>query len=278
MGTELVYKQKGEKGIAWIMKSRLRTQSRLSGNKTWLPLRFIGKIDSKLRKNYVDKIYEELKIIIIDGNRYEHKPVCKIDKLILSPNDNGSYDVYCIYEGKRYRVGTPIGYLNKKEQMRVNDVNDIVIDHVTPIDKTLSNLELSELVKISEIVKDVKRKDFGRKGSTLETEAYRSYKEQKKKIDSNNLQNDLDDIVKDSHYRLVSASMNIQKSNLIDYKEIYKVNNDYYAEIAEINKDKDVIFQNLKNDYMESMKKSDFKTLKKGKKSLRLVDVPIDLL
>ena len=278
MGTELVYKQKGEKGIAWIMKSRLRTQSRLSGNKTWLPLRLIGKIDSKLRKNYVDKIYEELKIIIIDGNRYEHKPVCKIDKLILSPNDNDSYDVYCIYEEKKYRVGTPIGYLNKKEQMRVNDVNDIVIDHVTPIDKTLSNLELSELVKISEIVKDVKRKDSGRKGSSLETEAYSSYKEQKKKIDSNNLQNDLDKIIKDSHYRLVSASMNIQKSNLIDYKEIYKVNNDYYAEIAEINKDKDVIFQNLKNDFMESMKKSDFENLKKGKKPLRLVDVPIDLL
>ena len=277
MGTELVYKQKGEKGIAWIMKSRLRTQSRLSGNKTWLPLRFIGKIDSKLRKNYVDKIYEELKIIIIDGNSYEHKPVYKIDKLILSPNDNGSYDVYCIYEGKRYRVGTPIGYLNKKEQMRVNDVNDIVIDHVTPIDTTLSNLKLSELDKVSKIVKEVKNYS-GKKGNALESEAYSFYIKGKKEIDINILQNDLYNIIKDSHYRLVSASMNSKKSNLIDYKEIYKVNDDYYAKIADINKDDDVVFQNLKNDFMESMKKSDFENLKKGKKPLRLVDVPIKLL
>lgn len=89
---------------------------------------------------------------------------------------------------------------------------------------------------------------------------------------------ELDKIIANSHYRLVSASMNSKKSNLIDYKDIYKVNDDYYAKIADINKDDDVVFQNLKNDYMESMKKSDFKTLKKGKKSLRLVDVPIDLL
>lgn len=162
MLTKLEFEQKskkGKKGIATRMKQRLRTQSRLSGNKTWLPLRFIGKIDSNLLRNYVDKMYKELKIIIIDGNRYEHKPVCKIDKLILSPNDNDSYDVYCIYEGEKYRVGTPIGYLNKKEQMRVNDVDDIVIDHVTPIDTTLHDLEseLTQLGKISNQVKDFKK-------------------------------------------------------------------------------------------------------------------------
>lgn len=323
-----------------IMKGRLKTQSRLSGNKTWLPLTFIqlycnekddnkyrGQLDTKtLDKNsnlknglhefFAQKIYEKLYVVVKkDEKNYQHELISKIKSLTLklkktnqtNPENDAykedTYEVACKIDKRIYQVYTPNGYLNDKEPLIVKNITnsispDIVIDHVNPIDTTLSTIEFKDngLKLISKVVRDTKKNDTSDNGTkltgkTLEKTAYNNFKKGKENIIVKNLFEDLKNVIKDSHYRLVSSSMNSEKSNLMDYKEFYRVqdgtidNYKYYAKIGEINRD-EVIYQYLGkktkkgivigDTYMKSMKEEDFNNIQK--EAIKLVDVPIDLL
>lgn len=217
-------------------QSRINSWSRLSGNKPWFPLVFIQKYCNqyggsvKAHINYKNTVYQSLMLIIQDAtSRYYHIPVSSVDYLAIT---DAGY-VYCIYQKQIYQVFTPSGYLNHKVEMIVNDIQDIDIDHVTPIDTSLRKLKLPNLSLISNLVKAAKHDNPNLKGKNLETRAFEDYQNGRlkfsRRLNPASLDKELKRLANDSYYRLMDSKINRQKSNTIVYTEYYQAGSDFYG-------------------------------------------------
>lgn len=249
-------------------KSRLRCQDRISGQKIWLPLRFItklytkddtGKKDSRF-SNWLDSLVNNICIHYKESTDIKHvKFGDKEDiSLLLKTNNNKKYDVYVRWydETKKtiveYQVWTPTGKGNEKVRMVVEKISDIAIDHVKPIDQTLKEKanELTELEKVSEFYKDLVLQE-GKDPTNADAESLR--KNKKIKLNLAKLKKDLETIRDDSPLRLMSSEYNSNKSNGDTFKEIIRDENGNYFGILleEIKNDSDdneeqfVLYQKL---------------------------------
>ena len=211
--------------------------------------------------------------------------------------------VVALYNSTWYQVMTPEGFLNHKKEMIIDgDFGKISIDHVQPIDRTLSSLHLPAIDVISRFVKAYKSLDLNNlKGKQLEHAAFSEFCKlttmrpknvlsvkslanssfKGGKIDINQLRTDLNDVLNDSHYRLMSSSINSGKSNWLTYTEYYvdSTGNKYYGYIGEckINSSTDgVIYQDLDTDYPNVIDITNWNTLKGDQ--ISAVDIPIDKL
>lgn len=278
--------------------NRLKTQSRMSGNlnqKPWLPIRFLKKNYPNCAQNFINEIYEHLYIIVDDGPlKAKHIFVKKIE--ILDINNNGK--VSCCEYGcsNSYTVLTST-ILNRKVPMIFDPsipadeaLRHIVIDHVTPIDKTLRDLnsQLPELRQISNHIYHWKNNNnINKSGQALDRIAASSCPPCPF-VNTIALRNELTMIANDSHYRLILASDNLSKSNLFEYKEIYKIKNqvEYIAVVEDKNvfdqNGKDVvIYQQLDNTQNPNLlvtSKTNFNNITTGTSPCRLAQVPIKFL
>lgn len=246
-------------------KSRLRSQDRTSGDKIWLPLRFIAKVYSKAKKDYdannkntmenqfskwLDKLVDDIYIHYVENKNAENEKVEKVRfggeegkkdvHLLLKPIDNGippeEFEVYVRWIDNnsqviRRRVLTPTGRGNEKKEMVVSGIQDIAIDHVKPIDQTLRELEskggLKTLKIVSDYYKELCENDQLKEGNTISNLL---------KKDKNfviKLTNDLNNIHDDSILRLMDSKLNTQKSNGSTFKKIVKDGTNYYGIIEE---------------------------------------------
>lgn len=285
-----------------IIYGRLRTQNRMSGDlnqKPWLPIRFLNKLYEKSTNNFFDMIYNRLYIIVNDSDKFYHKPVDEI-KEILIDNENGKVYVSCDKDSEKKQLPVYTStILNRKDRMIIDPLilidpsiptaealRHIVIDHVTPIDKTLKDFksDLEALCNISQFIADNRSCLNVKKRNKKEIEEIK----EKLNIEEKKLNDELEKIANDSHYRLILASDNLSKSNLFEYKKIYKIKNqDEYIAVVE---DEDVfdqngkdvvIYQQLDNTQNPNLlvtSKTNFDNITNGASPCRLAEVPIYFL
>lgn len=249
-------------------KSRLRSQDRTSGDKIWLPLRFIAKIYSKDKKNHdknankngkkvnqfsnwLDMLVNDIHIHYIENNKVKkisfggEKGKDDVHLCLVNHFDNGvasdEFDVYVRWINKKGKVIqrhvlTPTGKGNEKECMKVRDISEIAIDHVKSIDRTLRDLsddknnKLKELKKVSDKYKEIQAED-----EPDEDIAVDELLEPESELDLEELRKELDLIKDDGLLRLMASKYNSQKSNGDTFKEIRKIADDKYIGIIEEN-------------------------------------------
>ena len=230
-------------------KSRLRCQDRTSGDKIWLPLRFIAKLfslekkDKKQKENrfssWLDNLTSNIYVHYIDNNtiksikinddnflalKFEHNndETFKVNvRLSYEENDNGYLD---------YPVYTPTGKGNLKEQMVVKDISEIDIDHVKSIDQTLREKEsnLNVLKEVSDFYKELQAQDNPDENKG----AKELFEELNNKGKLDGLLNDLRMISNDGVLRLMDSKYNSQKSNGETFQGIYmRKDGSYYGVI-----------------------------------------------
>lgn len=252
-------------------KSRLRCQDRTSGDKIWLPLRFIAKLfslekkDKKQKENrfssWLDNLTSNIYVHYIDSNtiksikinddnflalKFEHNndETFKVNvRLSYEGNDNGYLD---------YPVYTPTGKGNLKEQMVVKDISEIDIDHVKSIDQTLREKEsnLNVLKEVSDFYKELQAQDNPDENKG----AKELFEELNNKGKLDGLLNDLRMISNDGVLRLMDSKYNSQKSNGETFQGIYKRDNESYYGVIETGikkKDEDgtfTLYQELTDD------------------------------
>jgi len=245
-------------------KSRLRCQDRTSGDKIWLPLRFIAKIYSKDKKDYdanhkekkenqfskwLDKLVDDIYIHYVETEKAGTEKVEKIRfggetgksdvHLRLAKHSKKGqtakeYDVYVRWIDNNdkvieRRVLTPTGRGNEKKKMVVSGIQAIAIDHVKPIDQTLRDLEgkLETLKIVSDYYKELCENDQLKEGNAVNN----LLKKDESFIE--NLTVDLKSIHDDSILRLMDSKLNTQKSNGSTFKKIVKDGTNYYGIIEE---------------------------------------------
>lgn len=224
-------------------KSRLRCQDRTSGDKIWLPLRFIAKlysIDKKNKKNkknpfsqWLDSLVNGISVHYDDTNtgKVSHLTFNENLSLVFTNKDKEGYDVFVwqINNGHKdeFRVLTPTGKGNQKAPMKVKSISEIDIDHVKSIDATLREKEqyLTELKKVSDFYKDMVEEEEYDENAKAE-ELY-------KKLNLPLLQKELITIGNDGLLRLMDSKYNSQKSNGETFKEIRKIADNKYIGIIE---------------------------------------------
>jgi len=225
-------------------KSRLRCQDRTSGDKIWLPLRFIAKlynIDKKKKQKKINPFSQWLDSLV-DGICVHYTEINNTQKvchltfnknlsLVFKNKDKEGYDVFVwqINNGRNeeFRVLTPTGKGNQKVPMKVKSISEIDIDHVKSIDSTLKEKEqyLTELKKVSDFYKDMVEEEEYDENAKAE-ELY-------KKLNLPFLQKELITIGNDGLLRLMDSKYNSQKSNGETFKEIRKIADDKYIGIIE---------------------------------------------
>jgi len=228
-------------------KSRLRCQDRTSGDKIWLPLRFIAKLYSIDKKNkkkknnpfsqWLDSLVNGISVHYDDTNtgKVSHLTFNKNLSLVFTNKDKEGYDVFVwqINNGHKdeFRVLTPTGKGNQKVPMKVKSISEIDIDHVKSIDATLREKEqyLIELKKVSDFYKDmVEEEEYDENAKAEEL-----LKDNNKKLNLALLQQELITIGNDGLLRLMDSKYNSQKSNGETFKEIRKIADDKYIGIIE---------------------------------------------
>ncbi|WP_033148385.1 hypothetical protein [Prevotella sp. P6B1] len=224
-------------------KSRLRCQDRTSGDKIWLPLRFIAKLYSIDKKNkkkknnpfsqWLDSLVNGISVHYDDTNtgKVSHLTFNENLSLVFTNKDKEGYDVFVwqINNGHKdeFRVLTPTGKGNQKTPMKVKSISEIDIDHVKSIDATLREKEqyLTELKKVSDFYKDMVEEEEYDENAKAE-ELY-------KKLNLPLLQKELITIGNDGLLRLMDSKYNSQKSNGETFKEIRKIADNKYIGIIE---------------------------------------------
>lgn len=236
--------------LATKFKSRLRSQDRTSGDKIWLPLRFIAKIYSKDKKNHdknankngkkvnqfsnwLDMLVNDIHIHYIENNKVKkisfggEKGKDDVHLCLVNHFDNGvasdEFDVYVRWINKKGKVIqrhvlTPTGKGNEKKEMIVSGIQAIAIDHVKPIDLTLRDLEskkkLRTLKKVSDKYKELCEND------ELEEDDIIGKIVENNEIDLEKLKGELDLIQKDGLLRLMDSKYNSKKSNGETFQKI----------------------------------------------------------
>lgn len=237
--SEIYLHEELEDNFCW----RLDSQSRTSGDKIWLPLKFIKQIFITKGEEYKDKYEKWIKTLFDniyvhyeykDNNNINRIGSKKLEKKVfieLEINSNGKdKDVWLLVpkENKRYRVLTPTGKGNGKEPMTVDEFKQIAIDHVKSIDKILRDLEkdnkLKMLSRVSDEYKKMAKGKNKKKISTadLHTAAINLNNSNVIRIDE--LYKELKRIKKAGPLRLMKSEYNSQKSNN-DTFDIYQNQN-----------------------------------------------------
>lgn len=222
-------------------KSRLRTQDRVSGDKIWLPLRFIAKLyNPEGRNNNINNNAYLKWLNDLSNNIYIHyeeiekrtkfinsSKLSKIESLVLEAFENDTFKVKVIKNGTKYQVLTPTGKSNEKEYMIVNDIKDIAIDHVKPIDKTLRELEQTDelpmLKKVSDLYRDLQENEL------LDEKDAVGMLQNDESFDLFKLTDELYKISRDGPLRLMTAKYNSQKSNGDTFKKILNINGIFWG-------------------------------------------------
>ena len=232
-------------------KSRLRCQDRTSGDKIWLPLRFISKLYSIAKKNgdiqknlfleWLDSLVDDIYVQYFSEETNTIKSVNFKEKkgkniaLVLKIKDEkkGLYDVYVRISNKKsyteFPAYTPTGKGNKKEPMCVKGISEIDIDHIKPIDQTLRDYEkdLNELKKVSDYYKgihDLENIDLNNAAKALLSDI---------QLDLDKLYDELKKIKYDGILRLMSSKYNSKKSNGETFQSIIKCSDTVYWGIVE---------------------------------------------
>lgn len=244
--------------LATKFKSRLRCQDRTSGDKIWLPLRFIAKIYSKAKKNqdnnangfsdWLNNLVNNIYIHYAEDNDTKVENVRfggeegknDVHLCLVIHYDNGvasdEFDVYVRWIDKKgkviqKRVLTPTGRGNEKKEMIVSGIQAIAIDHVKPIDQTLRELEedgkLGTLKKVSDYYKELCENDLLKEGNAVNNLL------NKFKLNIGDLNNDLKEIHDDGILRLMDSKLNTKKSNGSAFKKILTDGTNYYGIIEE---------------------------------------------
>ena len=208
--------------IVRIMKSRLGTQDRLSGDKVWLPIRVVKELlGSGWFDNWCKSIISKTKVLIDDFGGFVM--LDQVDELILKLDSNDKYSVWIVVGGQEYRVftHTKSGIL---KPMMAEDMGDVSLEHTHTIDETLKDLGeqhcLPELSKISDIIKQVSvainSKDAAilKKHIKVDGNAVKSDNPiASASIDLDELLKEMDLIRDDTGYELMERKENISKGN-----------------------------------------------------------------
>lgn len=224
-------------------RNRLRTQDRISGDKIWLPLRYIAKIYSRAVKfNKLDKnLFSEWLNTTTDKinvhyyekttNTIKNSPLECIEHIQLKkePSQN-EYKAFVKIKGIKdpKEILTPTGKGNRKVSMKVKSIRDIAIDHVIPIDLILKSKEknLKMLKMVSTSYKNLQEIDDPDEESAIGELL----------IDNNfdlvTLKTELDSI-SSTPLRLMAAEYNSQKSNGMSFTKIIIDNNNNLKGILE---------------------------------------------
>lgn len=255
-------------------KGRLRSQERLSGNKIWLPLRFIAKLYSIHAPKrttrftlWLSKLVDGIYVHYLDGSQVKSKKFYDPDiSLILKQNSNNLFNIYLREFNKKnwtdYPVLTPTGDGNKKDYMVVKDISEIDIDHVKPIDQSLRELDNKGLLTCLKDVSNFYKINIPKKANAGDlNKAARIFAKNKGanfSVFLNNLLNELDLLGNDSPLRLMSDVYNSQKSNAFPYEKIIYDNRVYYGILRTGIKDPIIvnrnyeIYQILNDDFQNS--------------------------
>ena len=236
-------------------KSRLRSQDRTSGDKIWLPLRFIAKLyslekkENKQKENrfssWLDNLTSNIYVHYMDNNKINSIRINddKFSALKFKYNNDGTFCVYVRLQEKEtyndFPVYTPTGKGNLKEQMIVKDISEIDIDHVKPIDQTLREKEqdLKVLEEVSCFYKELQAQD-----EPDENKGVRELFEKLKEGDKlTKLKDELDSISEDGVLRLMDSKCNSKKSNGSTFQKILKAEDNYYGILEE---DQEIIGEN----------------------------------
>ena len=131
-------------------------------------------------------------------------------------------------------------------------------------------------------MKDYKATHSNLKGYQLEVEAFNDFVN-KNNINLDKLSKELNEILDDSHYRLMDGGLNLDKSNLLAYTDYFtdKTGLKYYGYIGKckINSTTDgIIYQDLDNNYLNVIDETSWLKLASGLVSINAVSVPIDKL
>ena len=217
------------KDILRILKSRLSTQDRLSGNKVWLSLRVVKELlGSEWFDNWCKSIMSKTKVLIDDHGRFVM--LDQVDELILKPDSNGKYSVWIVVGGQEYRVYThkytctSKGTIITIESMFVDGMKDISLEHIKPIHQTLSDLggddKLPELSKLSDLIKQVSQTINSHDGAKIKShisidqnQVSSDNPEVSVSINLDDLEKDMDLIKDDTDYELMDVLQNIIGSN-----------------------------------------------------------------
>ena len=230
-------------------KSRLRCQDRTSGDKIWLPLRFIAKLYSIEKKyeakktnrfsEWLNNLAEGIFVHYVENQciksvnfgtenvslKFEkHKDnKCDTDKFdvkVRIVDDNGKMKDYTAY--------TPTGKGNIKVPLIVKNISEIDIDHVKSIDLTLREKEnnFKALKKVSDFYKELQEQDDCDENKA----AKQLYDDMAKNNELEGLLEDLKLISNDGVLRLMDSQYNSQKSNGETFQDIIKIINDNRVE------------------------------------------------
>lgn len=221
-------------------KSRLRCQDRTSGDKIWLPLRFIAKIynpegqKGKINNaftEWLDTLVDNVYVHYLDNNtiksaKFENK---KLYLELYKEDGETDYKVNVILsrnarKGQCFSALTPTGKGNKKELMKAKsaDLASIAIDHIIPIDRILKNKE-KDLPNLK-TVSDVYKKLLDKENDTIKdiTESLDEIQEKinNQELNLDHLIEELYSISNDGPLRLMDSEYNSQKSNGETFQKI----------------------------------------------------------
>lgn len=215
-------------------KARLRCQDRTSGDKVWLPLRYISQLFNKKKSKgftkWLEALVADIYVHYMDANGNIKSINFGSNQIFLDfeTNKEGSFDVYIIWSRtqERHRAYTPTGEGNTKVPLTVRNISEIDIDHVKPIDQTLRDLKdagnLKELTKVSN-----KYKQLMDQSDDTVNSLEQSLDDLLKIVDLEKLAKELHLIRKDGVLRLMDSAYNEKKSNSSTYIDIIKSKGEY---------------------------------------------------
>ena len=219
-----------------IFDNRLKSQDRMSGDKTWLSLDLIAKIDPGIRAEYVDIINSETVLYYKDNIIIKNIKCKDIWCVSLERNVKNKYYMYVTIKEKTgyntYQVYSPNAKEGKvKAPMEIEGIDKVVIDHVMPIDQSLRELASSGLIPILEccstILKKAKKslKSRDKKSRSNDMIVSEAFKDPYfRNINKQNLKIEMDTLMNDSWYRLMDSYQNGLKSNNLEFVE-FRSNN-----------------------------------------------------
>lgn len=280
-------------------KSRLRCQDRTSGDKIWLPLRFIGKTYSQYTKKWnkehpkdkITNLFSEWLDNLLRGIfvHYQDKngKICSTDfsdAIALRIHDGAVY-VWKADNGDPLPALTPTGKGNEKVPMEnVKSISEIDIDHVKSIDQTLRDLDsknlLPTLKKVSDKYKKIQEEDEPNEEIAIDELLADG-------LELDKLRSELDKISSDGLLRLMDSKYNSKKSNGDTFQRIIKDGEKYYGILEEgifsqngdIEKEKEetfTLYQDLHEKGIMRIKSGKIKGVEvKGKEELEKI---IDLI
>lgn len=197
-------------------KNRLGTQDRVSGDKTWFPIRLVKQI---LGKEWFDgwtgNIIKHTKVHIdACGNSITLTDIAKIT-LDPSVKGDGLYDVsVTTTHGTTHRV-----YTHNKDgrltPMSVSGIDAITIEHCKAINDTLVELggagKLPELDKLSDLMKKARKNGAKNNGTALTRAVNKANPSVADMVDHEALKAEMELIAHDTDYELMEGKENSRK-------------------------------------------------------------------